>query len=235
MILTILLNCANEPVNLPMFEAAGVPEIIISFAHHPMLDVAIISKMTLSFLVPILTNEQYAILKLTNDEAEHLVLAFSKAVASPNLRTDEHSAVELLTFFLNFTKQAGTSLLQGNDGKQESNFLMNFKQRIKVSASNIQMLVNFGIMKSLESLMIRGATVDSVIIEKSLHLLWNILHDETMVKLISPSVLAILSSIHFEVNTCAESLILCIKWLTGNANKSGKYNVALIRMTIYGI
>ena len=225
MILTILLNCANEPVNLPMFEAAGVPEIIIEFAHHPMLDVAITSKMILSFLVPILTNEQYAILKLTNDEAEHLVSAFSKAVASPDLRTDEHSAVELLTFFLNFTKQAGTSLLQGNNGKQErkdSNFLSNFKQRIKVSASNIQMLVNFGIMKSLESLTIKGTTVDSVITEKSLHLLWNILHDEATMKLISSSVLAILASIHFEVNTCIESLILCIKWLTGNTNKSGK-------------
>ena len=226
MILTILLNCANEPMNLPTFEAAGVPEVIIKFAHLPVLDVVIISKMIVSFLVPILTTEQYAILKLSNDEAEYLMSNFSQSVASSDFRTDEHSTTELLAFFLNFTKQTGTSLLQGDENQQErkvSNFLMNFKQRMKVSASNIHMLVNLGIMKALESLMIRGATVDPVIIEKSLHLLWNILHDEVTMKSISPSVSAILASIHFEeVNTCAESLILCINWLTGNANKSGK-------------
>lgn len=225
MILTIILNCASEPANIPVFEAARVPETIIKFAYHPVLDVAILSKMILSFLLPILTNEEYAMLKLSHDEAGHLVLDFSKAVASSDLRTDDHSAIELLAFFLNFTKQLGTSSLQGSDGQQEkkeSNFQINFKQRMKVSVSNIQMLVNLGIVKSLESLMTRGATVDSILIEKSLRLLWNLLHDETTMKLISPSVSAILAGIHFEVNTCVKSLILCIQWLMGNASTSGK-------------
>lgn len=224
MILTIILNCANEPSNLPMFEAAHIPETIIKFAHHPVLDVAILSKMTLSFLIPALTNEQYAMLKLTNDEAGHLVLELSRAVAAPDLKTEDHSLVELLTFFLNFTKQFGTVPLQENAGQQErkdSTFLVNFKQRVKVSESNIQIFVNLGTVKSLESLLIKGSTVDSIAIEKCLHLLWNLLHDEATMKLISTSVSAILDGINFEISTCAKSLVLCVQWLIGNVSKSG--------------
>lgn len=222
MILTIILNCANESANLPMFDVACVSETIIKSVHHPVLDVVILSKITLSFLIPILTNEQYAVLTLTHNEAEHLVLEFSKAVASSDLRTDDHSAIELLMFFLNFTKQFGLQVNNSQQGGKASNFLTDFKQRIKVSTSNIQLLVNLGILKSVESLMIKGATVDSILIEKSLHLLWNLIHDEATMKFISPSISAILDSVHFELSTCAKSLVLCIQWSIGGASKSGK-------------
>ena len=208
-----------------MFEASRIPETMITFAHHPTLEVAILGKIILSFLIPALTNEQYTALKLTQDEGAHFVSEFSEAVASSDSRTDDHSMVELLTFLLNFTKHIDTVSLQENDGQQvrkDSSFLANFKQKIKVSASNIQTLVNLGILKSLESLIVKGATIDSITLEMSLHLLWNLLHDEATMKSISPLVSTLLASIHFEVSTSAKSLILCIQWLLGNVSKSGK-------------
>ena len=224
MLLTIILNCANEPSNYPVFEASHIPDTIIKFTHHPSLEVAILGKMILSFLLPILTNEQYFVLQLTQDESEYLVTELSKSVASSDLKADGHSAIEVLTFLLNFTKQITTVSLQENDGqpeRKESNFRINFKQRIKVFTNNIQVLTNLGIVKSLESLMAMGAAVDSVIIEKSLHLLWSLIHNETVMKLLSPSVSAMLANIHFEVSASAKSLILCIQWLLGCVKKSG--------------
>ena len=226
MLLTIMLNCASEPANLPVFEASHVPETIITFAHHPTLEVAILSKIILSFLVPTLTNEQYAIVKLTQEEGSHLVSELSEAVTSSDARTDDHSLVELLTFLLNFTKLTDTISLQENSGQKErkdSSFLINFKQRFKVFTSNIQMLVNLDIMKILESLIIKGATIDSITMEMCLRLLWNLLHDEATVKLISSLASTVLASIHFEVSDSAKSLILCIQWLLGEVSKSGKF------------
>jgi len=224
MILTIVLNCANEPVNVPVFEAAHVPETLVKYVQHPILDVVILSKLTLGFLIPILTNEQCALLKLTHAEAEHLVLDFSKSIDSSDLRTDNHSVVEHLTFFLNFTKQFGAVVLQDDDSQQkrkDSNFLINYKQRMDISASNIHILVNLNIVKFLDML-ITTATVDSIVIEKSFQLLWNFLHDEAIVKLISSLVSGILASVHFEASAHSKSLILCIQCLLGDANKSGK-------------
>ena len=225
MLLTIMLNCASEAANLPVFEASHVPGTMITFAHHPTLEVAILGKIILSFLVPILTNEQYAIVKLTQEEGSHLISELSETVTSSDAQTDDHSLLESLTFLLNFTKPIGAISLQENSGQQErkgSNFLINFKQRLKVSASNIQTLVSLGIIKILESLIVKGATIGSITIEMCLRLLWNLLHDEATVKLISPLVSTVLASIHFEVSNSAKSLILCIQWLLGNVIKSGE-------------
>ena len=235
MILTVILNCASEPANLPVFEAANTSDTLIKFVQHPILEVAILGKLALSFLIPTLTNEQYALLKLTHDEAEHLVAEISKAACSSDLRTDDHSVVELLTFLLNFTKQSGTVVLQGNDDQQKrkvSSFFMTFKQRINVSESNTQKLVDLGIMKILESLINKAA---ANVTEKSLELVWNLLHDDTTMKLISPLVSNILANIHFEASTCAKSLILCIQWLIGGANKSGKIEYLQTDLTTLGI
>lgn len=225
MLLTIMLNCASERANLPVFEAAHVPDTIITFAHHPTLEVAILSKIILSFLVPTLTDEQYAIVKLTQEEGSYLISELSEAVTSSDARTDDHSLVELLTFLLNFTNPIDTISLQESGGQQErknSSFLINFKLRLKVSASNIQTLVNLGVMKILESLIVKGATIDSITVEMCLRLLWNLLHDKATVKLISPLVSTVLASIHFEVSNSARSLILCIQWLLGEVSKSGE-------------
>ena len=224
MLLTIILNCANEPSNYPVFEASHVPDTLMKFTHHPALEVAILGKMILSFLLPILTSEQYSVLQLTQDESEHLIIELSKSVASSDLKADDHSVEELLTFLLNFTKQITTVSLQENDDQQErkeSNFLINFKQRIIVSTNNIQSLTNLGIAKSLETLMTMGAAFNSVVIEKSLHLLWNLIHNEAVMELLSSLVSTLLANINFEVSTSAKSLILCIQWLLGCVKKSG--------------
>ena len=221
LILTIILNCATQPCNIPVFETANILTELTEIVQCQVLDISITSKIILSFLTPILTNEQCLCLSLAPDEAEYLVTTLSKAVLSPDLREDGHSVKELLHFLINFTTRLGADIENIGSGQQKqkySNFHAQYKRQKDVSTKNTEMLINLGLVDSLEKLVVLE-TIDSPVMEEALQLIWNLVHEEAALPVISSAVSKILSTPHVEAG--ANTLMQCIQWLLGGADKSG--------------
>jgi len=218
LILTIILNCATQPCNIPVFETANILTELTEIVHCPIQEVSITSKMIMSFFIPILTNEQCPYLSLSQEEATYLLTTLSEAILSPDLRADGHSVKELLNFLINFTTQLGT-IVESKDSVQHkqkySIFYVGYKRRKNVSSKNIEMLINLGLIESLGNL----KTMESSVMEQVLHLLWNIVHEEASVPMISSAVSKILRIPCVEAS--ANSLVQCIQWFLGGADQSG--------------
>lgn len=220
LILTIILNCAAQPCNIPVFEASSILPELTCIIQCPVLDVSLTSKLILSFLAPILASEQYLALSLSLDEAKDLSTTLSKAVMTPDLNADGHSINELLCFLINFTKQIGVTVeSMGQQKQRQSNFHTQYSRHKDVSTHNIKMLISLGLLGSLEKL-VTIETIDSTVLEQCLHLLWNIVHEEAMLPVISSAINKILNTPQVKAGTKTD-LILCIQWLLGGADKLG--------------
>jgi len=204
-----------------VFETANILPELTKIVQCPIQDVSITSKIILSFLTPILTNEQCLCLSLSSDEAAYLFTTFSKALQSPDLRAEGHSVKELLTFLINFTTQFGTIVESVGSGQQKqkySIFYAEYRKRKNVSSKNIKMLIDLGLIESLGKL-VALETIESPLMEQALQLLWNIAHEEATLPVISSAVSKILSIPHVEAST--NTLMQCIQWLLGRADQSG--------------
>ena len=209
-----------------MFEAANAARIITSYVQCPIFNISILGKIILGFLKPHLTNEEFNFLELDSEEAAYLVTSFSDAVASPSLRSEGSSVDELLQFLVNFTQPCGKKLdeNQSKKGYTPSQFSLDYAKRKELSQKNIQSIVALEILSPIEKLLSRSGDVHSQAIEKCLHLAWNILRSNSAVEVFPPSLREHLPSL---ISTCpaVESLVLCIQWLLGVVNKSGKLHV----------
>ena len=225
MILTVILNCANEPSNLPVFEASDAAERIIPYLQCPIFDIAFLGKMILSYLTSHLTNEQFLYLELEAEEAEYLVSLFSKAVEAPDFRAEGNSITEILKFLINFSRLYGEEIEEDVDDKQlkkkMSNFKSNYRKRKGVSHNNIQMITVVGILSPLETLLALP-NIDPSVMVQTLQLLWNLIHLDSFVKAMSSSLRETITCLQCPPDPEIQSLVLCIRWLLGDLDKEGK-------------
>ncbi len=226
-VLMILLNCAKYPPNLPVYEAADAAETIISYVECPIFHISFLGKMVLGFLKPHLANEQFEYLALDEEVSPYLVELFSDAVKSPDMTAEGNSLEEILQFLVNFTQPSwnNTNERQVTDPKSKKNakpsqFSLIYKKRKDLIGSNIQKVVENGILPHMEELLLKS-NLCPLVIESCLLLAWNLLHSESAMTEISRECLRGLPGLSSGSAT-ANSLIMCIQWLLGDIDKNSK-------------
>lgn len=185
-------------------------------------------KMILSFLTPCLTNEEFLLLELEPQETEHLISMFSEALSSPDMRAEGTSMEEVLKFLINFTKPLAEDQGKHDDQIKEkasktSVFQINYAKRKQVLQNNVKSCVNVGILTCIESLLVI-TTVDSgsVVMEYALQLLWNLLHLEYTINMISTSLREVLNTLQSSSSSAVKSLVICAQLLLKGLDNCGK-------------
>lgn len=229
LILTIILNCAKESSTLQIFEAANAAQIILPYVECPIFNISILGKIVLGFLKSHLKNDQFMYLELDPEETTYLVTLFSEAVESPSLRAEGNSIDEILQFLINFTQPCGKSTEEmkkqdESHSKKASQFSLEYRKQMELSYNNIQVAVTFGILSSIEKLLNRKGLGPQQT-DKCLHLLWNLLHLNSIVNDLSSSFRESLHNLPDRISASPDTkaLILCIQWLLGEIDKNGKF------------
>ena len=227
--LTVILNCVNEPSSLPVFEACNAAECIIPYLQCPIFDIAILGKIILSFLTSHLTNEQFLYLALEIEEAEYLVSTFSEAVEAPDLRAERNSITEILQYLINFSRLHGEEVREDDDKqlkRKTSNFKSDYVKRKDVSHNNIQTIAVLGIFSSLETLL-GLPNIEHSVMAQALHLLWNLLHVDSLARALPSSLREIVLGLKPPPDSEVQSLVLCVWWVLGYLDKEGKVDLSV--------
>ena len=102
-ILCTLLNFAYDTANLPMFDSCNITPLLLTFARCPHFESALLSRIVLSFLTPLLNYEQLPALKLDKVETAYFASTLQQAMHSSDQEAEGYSILELLKIITCFT------------------------------------------------------------------------------------------------------------------------------------
>lgn len=149
------MSCASNPDNLPAYNYAySRSSIILSLLHFVNgqdASLALLSKMLLALLSPLLNAEQLYALKLTLAESRACVNILVEATKSPNLAAAGCTLLTTLKILIWLTHQY---YRQSNNQKDAGDGISDFVKQLSHAADslkgNVHLLVECGIMSAVE-------------------------------------------------------------------------------------
>ena len=184
-LLCTLLNFAYDATNLPLFDSCNIVLLLLTFARCPHFESALLSRIILSFLTPLLTNEQWLALKLDDVETRYFVSTLQKAIVSSDQEAEGYSILDLLKIITCFTNSChGLPLsvkecnplpaeISSEKPKEVSMIQCDLEEHSKMMEENISLLIKEDILFTLEQLI---QIADENQIAAVALLLWNLLH-----------------------------------------------------------
>lgn len=101
-LLCLLYNVGRHKDHLPAFYSDSSVRVLIPFTRCPLGRIGLFSKCILSFLQPLMKDDELQYLQLHVDEISHFAGSLSSALQS-DLTTDDFTAEEVLTILTNLS------------------------------------------------------------------------------------------------------------------------------------
>lgn len=222
--LKILMSCASDSYNLPAYNYAySRSRIILSllhFVHGQNSSLALLSKMVLALLSPLLNADQLHALMLTQAESRACVTILVEAAKSPNFTTAGCTLLTTLKILIWFTHQYYKQ--SSNQIDSVSDFVKQLSHASDNLKSNVHLLVECGIMSAIEAILTQ---VESTSIQlAATRLVWSLAHTvgSDPIKQAFSGIVEGLKSLRETTSPELQQAVRCTLWILG-FQSNGKF------------
>lgn len=224
-----------------MFDSCNITPLLLTFARCPHFESALLSRIVLSFLTPLLNYEQLPALKLDKVETAYFASTLQQAMHSSDQEAEGYSILELLKIITCFTNSCYGLPLSFKDCKHRTKShnqaevttetcgmsnkvsrhqceLMKYSKMIE---ENISLLLEADILSILEQLI---QVADEESRTAVAIVLWNLLHYTPVKQHILMEHSSIVSSLHALLKSSQSSTqqaVLCALILLGSIEEGG--------------
>ena len=226
-ILCTILNFAYDATNLPMFDSCNIVQLLLTFARCPHFESALLSRIILSFLTPLLANEEWLALKLDDVETRYFISTLQKAIVSSDQEAEGYSVLELLKIISCFTNSCcglplgfkehisynQSQALTSEESNKISSLQYELIEHSKMMEENVSLLIEADILFTLEQLI---QTASEELIAAVALLLWNLLHFAPVKQLILKYHASIVPSLHGFLKSSQDAIqqaVSCVLYL----------------------